>query len=455
MLRGPARAARRGAARSERVRPTTWPLPPTTRWPPGASRTRPGVRPGGEVHAVERAGPLEGQRVGALRLDLARSGARGRGSGRRWRGRRGRRGAPAVVEVRPPGAPLFETATHPRALRDRAAVPAQLGRRVPPSTSIGSSWAWSSSTVAPTCGNGTSSRSLPARRRARGSRRRGAPRWTRARSDSLAAYVTDVAALDGDAVVVAEAQQPLHALAVGLDVGRARPSVDWCRRMRERWVPWSSDTLPVVLPVVTAPTCRASTTATSWPGAGQQQRGGQPGEPGTDHEDVRRRGRAAGRRRAVRRGRARARSRVGRRALRRGPALGGPALVGIDVVGRVVLGVLRAPCSPRGLPARSVSGFGRCWRDRCRGGSGDRPGCQGWCRGWRRGRGHRSSSGWGMASSGTHWTRRMHARRGVRRRRGRTAGGAVPYAVRQRPRRFARNATHLAGLLATSPYPAA
>ena len=72
------------------------------------------------------------------------------------------------------------------------------------------------------------------------------------------------ASLQGDAVVVAEPQQPLLALEVALDV-RLDKAAGVVLRIRDSLLPWRSETLAVLCPVVPAPTRRASTTATRRP----------------------------------------------------------------------------------------------------------------------------------------------------------------------------------------------
>ena len=95
-----------------------------------------------------------------------------------------------------------------------------------------------------------------------------------------------VTGLDRHAVIGAEPHQPLLPLEVGVDVRLRDLRGTGCCRIVESLVPCSSESFAVVLPVVTAPTWRASMTATRRPARASSRRGRQARQAGADHEVV-------------------------------------------------------------------------------------------------------------------------------------------------------------------------
>ena len=107
------------------------------------------------------------------------------------------------------------------------------------------------------------------------------------RSPCGAVGVADrVPTLHGHVVVLAEPLQPGQALTLRLDVLPDHGGRSACRAIVESRVPCRQLIFAVLRPVVTAPTCSASSTRDRPAGPGQQQRGREAGQPGADHGDV-------------------------------------------------------------------------------------------------------------------------------------------------------------------------
>ena len=79
---------------------------------------------------------------------------------------------------------------------------------------------------------------------------------------------------------------PGQRLGVGVDVLPQDRVASAGARSVSSCVPWSRLTLAVLRPVVPAPTCRASSTATDRPARASSRRGGEAGDAGADHHDV-------------------------------------------------------------------------------------------------------------------------------------------------------------------------
>ena len=183
----------------------------------GGVAHRPGVGPGREVHPLHRPGPVEGQHVGALRLEPGevQSAVEDRGAGGEHEVVGRQRLAALEADGRPPA---LRDRSHAVALVQGAAVRAQLlreRREDVHGVELGLVGERRRGHVREGHVEGVSPLDGQAERRG------GLVLLLDRRALLLVGGVRHRgAALVGHGVVVAEPQQPLHALAVGVDVGR-------------------------------------------------------------------------------------------------------------------------------------------------------------------------------------------------------------------------------------------